>query len=363
VRRLLALLLFPSLALAGEIARENLEKHVRTLASPEFEGRRGPGARKAEAYVEAAFRAAGLETSIQEGRGFGGLTCRNVVGVLRGGKTPAKEHMILSAHYDHLGMPGGVVHPGAADNAAGVAALLEIARLLKPIPDRDVLFLGFDLEEVGLWGSREYCRAPLRPLEECVAFVTVDILGRDLADVTQGILFCVGLERSEGILPLFQALEKPEGLRLAYVGADVAGDRSDFAPFRDKRVPFAFFTASEYADYHRPSDTPDRLDFEKLVKETELVLRATRALAAAPRPKFSDETICRVEEAESLEFVVGQMLDKSEKLGLTPTELGLGRYFQNFLKSVVKSGQLQPAQRQQIVGSCQMLMGMLEAKR
>lgn len=361
--RTVALFLLACSALAGEASRENLEKHVRTLASPEFEGRLGPGARKAETYVADAFRAAGLKTEIQEVRGLGGMVCRNVIGVRQTADAPAKEHLILSAHYDHLGMPRGVVHPGAADNAAGVAALLELARLVKPVEGRDILFIAFDLEEVGLWGSREYCRTPVRPLAECAAMVTMDILGRDFADTTRGELFCVGLERSEGILPLMKAIEKPEGLALAYVGADIAGDRSDFAGFRDNRVPFVFFSASEYVDYHRPTDTPERLDFAKLEKETELILRAARALLGATRPTFLDEPACRVEEAESLERVVGQLLGKHKELGLTDMELGAGRFFQSFLQTIVKSGKMEPAQRQQLIGTCQMLMQMLEAKR
>ncbi len=363
MRLLLALLLACTFAAAGEVDRELLEKHVRTLASEEFQGRLGPGARKAETYVADAFRAAGLAVRIEETKALGNMPCRNVVGIRQAGKEPAGEHVIVSAHYDHLGYRNGKLHPGAGDNAAGVAALLELARVLEPPPGRDLLFLAFDLEEWGLWGSRRYCEAPVRPLAECAFFVTMDILGRNLVDATEGILFCVGLERSEGLFEALAKVAPADGLTPAFAGADIVGDRSDFAGFRDKEVPFVFFSAGEFGDYHLPTDTADRLDFPKLAREAGFILAATRAMLAAPRPRFAKEPVSRVEEAASMDLVVGQLLAKKEALGMSDTEAKMGGLFRNFLQGVVKSGKMEPAQRQQLVGTCAMLMQMLQSNR
>ena len=199
-------------ATAQEVSAEKLKAHVEKLASAEFGGRRGKGARLAEAYIQKLFVAAGLKTHIQELPG-NGTPVRNVVGVLAAGKEPTAEHVILSAHYDHLGRLGGFVFPGASDNAAGVAALLEIARVLKPAEDqlkRDVIFVAFDQEEIGLVGSDAYAKKPVRPLKDCAVFLTFDILGRDLAGVTTGLLFCTGTEKSDGLLDLVKAGKKPE---------------------------------------------------------------------------------------------------------------------------------------------------------
>ncbi|MGQ0613509.1 MAG: M28 family metallopeptidase [Planctomycetaceae bacterium] len=363
MKLLLALLLACTLAAAGDVDRALLEKHVRALASEEFQGRLGPGARKAETYVADAFRAAGLTVRIEETKALGNMPCRNVIGIRQAGKEPAPEHAIVSAHYDHLGYRNGKLHPGAGDNAAGVATLLELARVLEPPPGRDLLFIAFDLEEWGLWGSRRYCQAPVRPLAECAFFLTMDILGRDLVDATEGILFCVGLERSEGLFETLVRVQPGEGLKPAYAGADIVGDRSDFAGFRDREVPFVFFSAGEFGDYHLPSDTADRLDFAKLGREADYISAATRAMLAAPRPRFAKDPVSRVEEAASMELIVGQLLAKKEALGMSDMEAQMGGLFRKFLQGVVKSGKMEPAQRQQLVGTCAMLMQTLQSNR
>ena len=89
----------------------------------------------------------------------------------------------MSAHYDHLGVRGGVLYPGADDNASGVAMMLEVARSLTAAPDpprRSLMFIGFDLEEVGLFGSRYFVAHPPVPLEQVVLFITADMIGRAL---------------------------------------------------------------------------------------------------------------------------------------------------------------------------------------
>src|SRR4029077_10487164 len=89
------------------------------------------------------------------------------------------EWIIVSAHYDHLGVRGGVLYPGADDNASGVAMMLEVARAFVQAPERprrSVLFIGFDLEEVGLFGSRYFVEHPPVPLDRVKLFVTADMI-------------------------------------------------------------------------------------------------------------------------------------------------------------------------------------------
>lgn len=357
-----ALFALATLVFAQEVSKENLERHVRKLASDEFAGRRGEGARKAEKYIHDAFTAAGLKTQVQELPGRG-TPLRNVIGVLRSGKEPTQEHVIVSAHYDHLGKWGGFLFPGASDNAAGVAALLELARVLKPPLKRDVIFIAFDQEEIGLVGSFGYTQQPLRPLKDCAAFLTFDILGRDLADVTKGVLFCVGTERADTLLDVVKGTKVPEGVTMVYAGADIVGARSDFVPFMQKKVPFLFFSTGESMDYHQPTDTPDKVDYGKLHREAQVIVSVTRSIIEAPRAKFLDEPAAHVEEAATLAVAIAQMLAQRKKLGLSDFEAGLGKMFLANLQRIEKNGKMTPIERKQIVMVCKQLISMLQRKR
>ena len=347
---------------AKDIRKEILERHVRKLASEEFAGRRGAGARKAEKYIREAFVAAGLKTQVQELPGRG-TPLRNVIGVLQSGKEPTTEHVIVSAHYDHLGKWGGFLFPGASDNAAGVAALLELARVLKPPLKRDVIFIAFDQEEIGLVGSFGYAERPLRPLKDCAAFLTFDILGRDLADVTKGVLFCVGTERADSLLGVVKGTKIPEEVFLVYAGADIVGARSDFVAFMKKRVPFLFFSTGENRDYHQPTDTPDRLNYDKLHREAQVIAAVTRRIVEAPRAKFLDEPASHVEEAATLAVAIKQLLDQRKKLGLSNFEAGIGAMFLANLQRIEKNGKMTPVERKQVVLVCKQLISMLQGKR
>ncbi len=365
--------LFGALApsvLAEDVSRENLEKHVRTLASKEFAGRLHAGARKAEAYVQGAFEKAGLKTTIQEFAALGRFKGRNVIGILQAGNEPSVEHVILSAHYDHIGFKDGKLCPGASDNAAGVAALLELARLIKPPLKRDILFVGFDLEEFGFRGSIAYVKNPVRPLKECAAFVTFDILGRDLVDATNGVLFATGLEQSDTLFAAVNGVKKPDGLHLAYVGADTLEiprlnipGRSDYVPFRVAKVPYVFFSTGESLDYHQPTDTADRLSFDKLHREAQFLLSSCRAIAEAPRAKFLDKPALRVEEASTVETVLGQILANRQKLGLDDMSFGMGQMFSAQLQQIAKRGKLEVFERQQMVFALQQLQEKLRGMR
>ncbi|NJN14607.1 MAG: M28 family peptidase [Planctomycetes bacterium] len=363
VRRLLLIALLLASARAGEVERERLAAHVTTLASKEHGGRKGVGGRKAEAYVVAAFQETGLETIVQEVPCADGKAARNVIGIRRAGEEAAKEHLILSAHYDHLGMLGGILFPGAADNAAGCAALLELARLLPRDEKRDLIFIAFDREEERLQGSRAYCQHPVAPLEECVAMLTFDILGRDLMDATEGLLFCTGAERSDTLFDLVAKAPHPPGVELLFTGADVVGDRSDFAPFRDKKVPFLFFSTGEYRDYHAATDTAERVDMGKLERETRLILEASRRILAAPRARYLDEPALRVEEAKGLERVVAQLLAKRDQLGLSTGEALMAEGFRVSLAQIAASGELTALQRSQLVATTRLLVSTLQAAR
>ena len=137
----------------------------------------------------------------------------------------------------------------------------------------------------------------------------------------------------------------------------------DFVPFLGKRVPFLFFSAGENLDYHQPTDTADRIDYAKLLLEARAIRGVTAKILATPRPRFLEEPVCRIEEAASLEDVVGRMLEQKKKLQLSDAEVIMGQIFRASLKQVVESGKMTKPQRDQIVATCRLMVGMLQQKR
>src|SRR5207253_28158 len=163
------------------------------LASPEFLGRRGPGAARASQHIAEAFAKLKLAPAfgdsyfqpipwlVSNGSGpEGGFVGRNVGAVLPGSDPLLKdEWILLSAHFDHLGQAGETIYPGADDNASGVAMLLEVAEafaLRKVRPKRTIVFVSFDLEEQGLQGSAHFAAHPPRPFGQLKAFLTADLI-------------------------------------------------------------------------------------------------------------------------------------------------------------------------------------------
>ena len=206
--------LLPSAAaeaeLSADIHAHELRAHVYRLASPEFLGRSGAGAARASRHLADAFRRLGLKPAfggsyfqpIPAAEGATGFVGRNVAAVLPGADPALKgQWVLLGAHYDHLGKRGGVLYPGADDNATGVAMLLEVAEhfaLCGQRPRRTLVFAAFDREEAGLLGSKHFAGRPPLPLAGLKAVLTADMLGRSMANVMDEYVFVLGSECSPG---------------------------------------------------------------------------------------------------------------------------------------------------------------------
>ncbi len=280
-----------------------MEDTVRTLCAPEFEGRGfgTEGLRRAAEWLARAFARAGLEpagdggTWFQRFRAKGGdpqaeVELMNVVGVIRG-RDPKRdaESVVVGAHYDHLGRgwpdarPGerGRIHPGADDNASGVAVLLELARVLAqgPAPRRSVVFVAFTGEEAGRLGSRYYVRHTTRyPVERCVAMVNLDTVGR-LGD---GSLMVLGTGSAAEWVHIANGAGYVAGVKVQPVPRDVGG--SDQVSFAELGVPAVQLFTGAHLDYHRPTDTPDKLDFRGLVRVAEVAREFVAYLADREGP-------------------------------------------------------------------------------
>lgn len=260
-----------ALILAGcAAASSDLERHVRVLASPEFEGRAAgsEGERRASEYLAGEMRRLGLEVHIQEFSGHGGR-CRNVVGLLRGA---SEEAVVLGAHYDHLGRDGERIYFGADDNASGTAVMLEAAaRLAARPPRRTIVFAAFSGEETGLHGSRHYVHHPLAPLEKTVAMVNLDMVGR-----LREKLVVFGAESGDRFREHLADSPVPLVFNQDPVGP------SDHTSFYLKGVPAVHLFTGAHADYHKTTDTADRVNYEGLARVADLVERLVRRIADAP---------------------------------------------------------------------------------
>lgn len=217
----------------------------------------------------------------------------NVAAILPGADPAvAGECVVVGAHHDHLGLGGdaslapeqaGAVHPGADDNASGVAAALEIARALAADGPRrrTVLVAAFAAEELGLLGSARLVAEPppACPVERMQLMVNLDMIGRPRG----GKLYVDGADTAKGLRALVPALASRRPalpLRIAF-GGDGYGP-SDHTSFLARGVPVLFFFTGAHADYHRPSDTAEKVDAEGVAAIARLALRVVREAADRP---------------------------------------------------------------------------------
>ena len=306
------------------ITAEQVRPHVEYLASPELGGRDGDGATLASEYVAKTLREAGLQPlfggeffqpipdSVQPD-GSQPVIGRNV-GAMWPGSDPLlrDEVILLAAHYDHLGMRRGKLHPGADDNASGVAMLLETARLVSTLPHqprRSIAFVGFDMEEELLYGSRWFVAHPPLPLPRFKLMVTADLIGRSLGDLPLPLVFLFGSEHAPELRTRLTEVGTPSGLEVGRLGVDFIGNRSDYVPFRDQRIPFLFFSTGEHPDYHTPRDTPDRIEYEKLARISSLMAQMIVQVANHDEaPAWNPKPAPDLEEARTMERVTQVML-------------------------------------------------------
>lgn len=339
-------------------ARTTIEK----LTSPEFAGRGAETREIVVKYLESELTAIGIRPigdSYRQPANWGPWKGTNVVGILPGSDPElAKRHIIVSAHYDHLGKRNGAVHPGASDNAAGTAACLETARLLVDQPlKHSVVFCFFDLEEVGLIGSRAYAAEPAMPLDQCDFFVTMDILGRRALGVVDDYLIATGWERAPEVLAHTRDAGAPWKIEIGHFGSDISGDRSDFVAFREKKIPFLFFTTAENEDYHKPTDTADKIDTALLSRQIETIHAVVRSIDARPQPiKFSETQVIDPIEFDAFSKFCGHVRTaKGEEL----PEMVAGQIvmLERWAKKCVDDKTVGPDERKKLLAAARQMQG------
>jgi len=213
--------------------------------------------------------------------GSGSIPLENVCALWPGSDPVlSKEILIVSAHYDHVGEQGGKIHPGADDNGSGSMGLLALAEALTEYGPmrRTVLLMWVSGEEKGLWGSAAWTKKPLLPEGmRAVCDINIDMIGRNAPDYLL-ITPTKKLKEYNGLTRLAESLAPQEGF--ATLGsADEYWRRSDHMNFADNLgIPVAFLFSDVHADYHKPTDTPDKIDYDKIRRVTRLVLRMLDSL-------------------------------------------------------------------------------------
>ena len=212
----------------------------------------------------------------------------NVIAVLPG---ESGRWIGLGAHYDHLGWggPGSgslrpdthAVHHGADDNASGVAAVLELARTwAKERPRRTLAFMFWSGEEIGLLGSRYFTEHPLLPLDSAIAYLNYDMVGR-MRDSTFSVL---GAYSGKGLDSLIAHVASRYGYKIN-LGAGAVGP-SDHTSFYLKGVPVAHFFTGAHEDYHKPSDTPEKINYDGIAAIVRVTDEVLDSLMVLPRLEY-----------------------------------------------------------------------------
>lgn len=275
--------------------RENLEKHVYTLADDAMNGRAAgtPDAAKAREYIKAEYSSLGIRPFFKDWdmhfEAHGTNTFCNVVGIIDGSDPSLKdEYIVLGAHYDHLGVKNNQIYNGADDNASGTAAVIEVARALAACRDnldRSVIIAAFDAEELGLFGSG------------ALAKKLADSLGIDRIKLMMSIDM-VGWYRQSGHLELEGTGTIRNGEKLVTAEAQKAGiniktrkfevspiTATDTDGFARRGVPTLAVSTGLKSPYHKPEDDPDLIDYDGLDKVSGYVTDLT--IAAAGDPSFA----------------------------------------------------------------------------
>jgi len=288
----------PAAPLADAAASSQLLADVRILSADDMEGRDtgAPGGERARAYIVSRLEAMGivappvgrLQPFSAQGRTRAGpktFNGTNILGVIPGRRV-SDRYIVISAHYDHVGVNEGQIYNGADDNASGVATMLELAARLKASPpEHSVIIVAFDGEERGLIGAKHFVQAPPVPLGSIALNLNFDMTSRAETD---GHLWVTGTYQHPTFRPILEAVPANGAVSLAF-GKDTPQDTgennwveaSDQGAFFKANVPFLYMGVDYHPDYHRPSDDFDHITPSVFASSTELAIAAFRALDAS----------------------------------------------------------------------------------
>ncbi len=289
------------------ITSDELKTHLYIVASDEMEGRDtgSEGQKKAGKYLIEQYQKMGVShpksmssyyqivpKEALNGRRGSLPQSENILAFIEGSEKP-EEIIVVSAHYDHVGMSNGEIFNGADDDGSGTVALLEMAQAFQLAkkagngPKRSILFLHVTGEEHGLLGSKYYADNPIFPMANTVANLNIDMIGRcDPGNCGKDYVYVIGSEMLSTDLKKINETANKEtvNLELNYKYDDPNDKdrlyyRSDHYNFAKNGIPVIFYFDGIHEDYHKPTDTPDKIDYVSLKKRTQLVFATAWELA------------------------------------------------------------------------------------
>ncbi len=231
-----------------------LMANLSALAADSMEGRKmgTPGGVRAREFLVRELTRLGFSPARQSFSSAG----VNLLATLRGTKH-ADRCIVVSAHYDHLGIRNGTIYPGADDNASGTSAVLAMAQWFKAHPpEHSIIFAFFDGEEEGLLGAKAFVNSPPVPLGNMIANVNLDMVSRS----TKGEIYASGSSEYPAMKPLLDSIAQIAPVRLLLghdtgIGESNWIQQSDQGAFANKKIPFIYFGVEDHPDYHKPGDT------------------------------------------------------------------------------------------------------------
>jgi hypothetical protein len=242
---------------------------------------------------------------------------RNVIGVLPGKGPLASEYVVIGAHYDHLGfggqgslLPGSTdIHNGADDNASGTSALLHVAeRVARAGPqERSIIFMAFTAEETGLIGSARFVEDERAPVDRIIAMINLDMVGR----IRNDMLYVGGGGTAAPFEAMLEEIDADSPLQMKSMGRGGRGP-SDHASFSRKKIPVLFLFSGLHEDYHRPTDTADKINYDGIAEVVSVASKLVARIAAMPREQYVDKY-----DAEGTNVNIGQ--DPSARRGRRAT--------------------------------------------
>lgn len=280
---------------AQEIDVDRLMTDLQVIAAHSMQGRRvgTPGSAAARAYIVERLNSLQIPVDSQVfevtrgGQTVQGINVAAMLpGTSAGSGDPDTGAFAITAHYDHLGTRGDDVFNGADDNGSGTAALLSLAEALRDRPlRRTVVLVFFDAEEGGLDGARTFVERAGADLRSEVALN----LNLDMVSRSEEELWVAGTYQNPALKSVVEGVEAAPGvvLRLghdspAWQGSDNWTTASDHGPFHQAGIPFLYFGVEDHPDYHRASDTADKVDPVWYDASVETILGVVRALDDAP---------------------------------------------------------------------------------
>ncbi|WP_177766030.1 M28 family metallopeptidase [Flavobacterium sp. I3-2] len=296
----------------NSVSKQNLINNLGVLAADEMEGRKTGefGQKMAANFIRDYYKdlkiaaAPGTEDYFQMvpsknmRRMFSPKLndSENVVAYIEGSEFP-DEYIVISAHYDHVGMANGEIFNGADDDASGTSAVMEIARLFQKAklagngPKRSIVFLHCTGEEYGLFGSNYYVNNPLFPLKNTVCNLNIDMIGRtdQKHAKSKDYLYLIGSDKlSQELHDLSESTNKKyTKLILDYEFNEVNHPeqmyfRSDHYNFAKRNIPVIFYYSGTHVDYHQPTDTFDKIEFDKMHQRIKLIFATAWEVANQP---------------------------------------------------------------------------------